>query len=87
MKISFSYKNILKKTREHEKRNGMPKITQNLVILMEPSQNAYDIDLKVGNMCLNQFCIDEDNAFELFGVHFLNELTQYSDDVSKGKGY
>ena len=46
---------------------------QNLVIFMEQATNLYDIDLKAGNMCLNQFIIDEDAAFELSGVHYFKE--------------
>ena len=46
----------------------MSKIMQNLVVLMEPSEDAYDYSLKAGNMILNRFCIDEDAAFELSGV-------------------
>ena len=65
----------------------MSKIMQNLVVLMEPSGNACYIDLKGGNMCLNRFCIEEDDAFELSGVHYLKKRTQYSGDKSKGKEY
>jgi len=46
----------------------MTKIMQNLVVLTEPTEDAYDVSLKGGNMILNRFCIDEDAAFELSGV-------------------
>ena len=46
----------------------MAKIMQNLVVMMDPSQDAYNLSLKGGNMILNRFCIDEDAAFELSGV-------------------
>ena len=49
----------------------MSKIMQNLVVLMEPSKDAYDHSLKAGNMIFNRFCIDEDAAFELSGVNYL----------------
>ena len=49
----------------------MPKIMQNLVFLMESSENAEVVSLKFGDMCLNRFCIDEDAAFELSCVHYL----------------
>ena len=49
----------------------MSKIKQNLVVLMEPSEDAWRIHLKVGNMIFNRFCIDEDAAFELSGVYYL----------------
>ena len=69
----------------------MPKIVQNLVILMEPSDDAYDVSLKGGDMCLNRFCIDEDAAFELSGVNYLKKSSYesgYTTDMeSKGKRY
>ena len=48
----------------------MSKIMQNLVVLIEPSEKAYETPLKGGNMILNRFCIDEDAAFELSGVNY-----------------
>ena len=51
----------------------MSKIMQNLVVFMEPSEDADDVSLKVGNMILNRFCIDEDAAFELSGVNYLEK--------------
>ena len=44
----------------------MSKVMQNLVVLMEPSKDAWD-------MILNRFCIDEDAAFELSGVNYLKK--------------
>ena len=63
----------------------MPKIMQNLVVLMEPSELANNVSLKAGNMFFNRFCIEEDAAYELSGVHYL-ELS-YEEDKWKGKGY
>ena len=61
---------------------------QNLVLLMEPSEDAYDIDLKGGNMCLNRFSIDEEAAFEISGVHYLKKKCyEIQDEILKGKGY
>ena len=54
---------------------------QNLVFLMEPSHDAHRIDIKAGNMYLNRFCIDEDAAFEISGVHYLEKL---SEDIAYG---
>ena len=53
----------------------MSKNMQNLVLLMEPSKDDWIIDLKVGNMSLNRFCIDEDAAFESSGVHYLEKTS------------
>ena len=62
---------------------------QNLVVLIEPSENAYNINLKAGNMFLNRFCIDEDAAFELSGVHYLKKSScyiTYGDPKRKSEG-
>ena len=74
----------------------MSKIKQNLVILIEPPENDYEISRKGGTMFLNRFCIDEEAAFELSEVSYFKKL-QFSDIIypkdehlerkSKGKGY
>ena len=51
----------------------MSKNIQNLVLLMEPSENGHQISFKGGKMCFNRFSIDEDAAFELSGVHYLEK--------------
>ena len=48
---------------------------QNLVILMEPSLDGDKVSVKAGNMILNRFCIDEDAACELSGIHYLKEAS------------
>ena len=53
---------------------------QNLVVLMEPSEVAYNLSLKSGNMILNRFCIDEDAAFELFGVNYFKKSSHKIND-------
>ena len=60
----------------------MSKIMQNLVVLMEPSEDAHITPLKGGNMILNRFCIDEDAAFELSGVNYLKKS---SKDIEFGE--
>ena len=68
---------------------------QNLVVLMEPYEDAYQISLKGGNMILNRFCIDEDASFELSGVNYLkpssrnmsNFFTCYYNDYRNYNDY
>ena len=48
---------------------------QNLVVLMDPSDKPFDISMKGGNMFFNRFCVDEDAAFELSGVHYLRKAS------------
>ena len=67
----------------------MSKTMQKLVVVIEPPEDAFDICWKGAKMCLNLFCIDEDAAFELSGVHYFkksskNNSLQYQ---LKGKGY
>ena len=49
------------------------KIMQNLALLMDPCEEAYDTSLKEGNMYMNRFCIDEDASFELSGVNYFQK--------------
>ena len=69
----------------------MSKIMQNLVVLMEPSEYAYNTSVKGGNMILNRFCIDEDAGFELSGVSRLSSICHISSKIKarteKGKEY
>ena len=66
----------------------MSKKMQNLVVFMEPDERAYRTHLKGGNMILNRFCIDEDAAFELSGVNYLEKESKYrTNSEEKGKEY
>ena len=60
------------------------KTKQNLVVLMEPSEDAHQTPLKAGNMILNRFCIDEDAAFELSGVEYLLTRSTVRHQLEKG---
>ena len=55
----------------------MPKIMQNVVVLIEPPYDAFETPLKAGNMILNRFCIDESAAFELCSVVYLKKSPRY----------
>ena len=48
---------------------------QNLVIFMEPGAFPFDISSKGGKMYFNRFCIDEDDAFELFEVRYFEPFS------------
>ena len=69
----------------------MSKVMQNLVVLMDPSEDDWITPLKGGNMILNRFCIDEEAAFELSGVHSLKKYSYWSANKQirseKGKEY
>ena len=53
---------------------------QNLVLLIEPSDDGPRISTKAGNMCLNRFVIDEAAAFELSRVSYLEKFPDKMDD-------
>ena len=63
------------------------KSMQNLVVLMEPSEHASNISSKAGMMILNRFCIDEDAAFELSGVHHLKYFYYNPEKGMEYSGY
>ena len=73
----------------------MTKTIQNLVVLLEPSEDIYNVSSKGARMCLNRFCIDEDAAFELSGVYYLEKSSTkiiFKKDFeverkTKGNGY
>ena len=69
----------------------MSKEMQNLVFLMEPPLNSRRTSLKAGNMWLNRFLIDEDAAFELSGVNYLEKdvtpfVTPFAQERMEMKG-
>ena len=64
----------------------MSKKMQNLVVLIEPSEYVPESFWKAENMILNRFCIDEDAAFELSGVYYLNQYDLEGDGEQKEKG-
>ena len=53
---------------------------QNLLVLLDPVEDAWDISCKFGNVFLNRFCIDEDAAVELSGIHFLKQWSKKDRD-------
>ena len=68
----------------------MSKKMQNLFVFMEPTEDAWQTHLKAGNMILNRFCIDEDAAFELSGVNYLEKSSFDMEEYKrkeKGKEY
>ena len=78
----------------------MSKGQQNLIVLKEPSHErevpfVYETPFEAGNMCLNRFCIDEDAAFELSGINYLEKSVVFMNNIydyklkqkQKGKEY
>ena len=51
-------------------------MSQNLYFLIEPNSIPYEFPLKISNLYLNRFAIDEDAAFEILGVDYLHLSSQ-----------
>ena len=61
---------------------------QNMFVLMNPHDSAWDVSVKGGNMILNRFCIDEDAGFELSGISCLKSTFVTREKLEeKGKEY
>ena len=64
---------------------------QNLVVFIEPSDDASNISSKAAILYLNRFCIDEESACELSGVYYLKSeeplnFTLKQKEEGKGEG-
>ena len=42
-----------------------------IVLFVEPTDEKWSIGPKLGNWYINWFCIHEDAAFEVLGIHYL----------------
>ena len=49
----------------------MPKLMQKIVLFVEPQQEKYGRPLKIGNLFMNRFSIDEDRWNELLKIYYL----------------
>ena len=60
---------------------------QNVILFLEPSDDAYNVSMKAGNSYFNRFGIDEDAGFELLGVYYLKKsFRKMSDDLNEDYG-
>ena len=44
---------------------------QKIVLFFEPQQQKYDTPLKIGNLFINRFGIDEDGSHEILEIYYL----------------
>ena len=63
---------------------------QNLIVFIEPSEDASNISFKAGKLYMNRFCINEESASELSGVYELKSeeplrITLKQKPEGKGK--
>lgn len=69
-------KNIL--SEKHKTTKTIPKSMQNILIFIEPNDQAFITPEKIAHLYMNRFFIDEDAGFELLGVC---ELSKSSDRI------
>ena len=55
---------------------------QKIILFIEPNEDAYNTPVKIGNLCMNIFTIDEDASFEIKNIF---ELVKTS--VKNYRGY
>ena len=64
---------------------------QNLVVFIEPSEDASNVSEKAGKLYFNRFCVDEDAACELSGVYNLkessSELARFAKYVDRSEQF
>ena len=58
---------------------------QNIILFMDASGRDYETSQKSGNSFMNRVAIDEDAAFEIIGIHYLE--TQQSFNKPYGGGF
>ena len=51
----------------------MSKNSQKIVLFIEPSDHACDTPLKIGNLFMNRFAVDEDAASEILKIFELDK--------------
>ena len=64
------------------KKRKMSKIMQKIVLFIEPSDDAWQTPLKIGNLFMNRFVVNEDAASEVVKIF---ELDKTSLKISRPK--
>ena len=65
----------------------MSKIMQKIVLFIEPSGHAFETPLKIGNLFMNRFAVDEDGASEILKIFELDKTSfkmAYPDNSEYG---
>ena len=61
-------------------------MSQKLIFIVEPSENDFRNPLKIGNIFFNRFGVNEDEAFELLGIYYLQK-SSFAMGYPKHKDY
>ena len=66
----------------------VPKYMNKIVLFIEPSDHAFVTNLKIGNLFMNRFAIDESAGFEILNVLELGKTPlKMSDPGHSNKNY
>ena len=57
---------------------------QKIVLFIEPNDRAYETPLKIGNLFMNRFAVDEDAAFEILKIFELEKYPDVEEQQEKG---
>ena len=55
----------------------MPKYMHQVIFMIEPNDDKYWTNEKIGNIFMNRFTIDEDAAFEILQIFELQKTSEY----------
>ena len=62
----------------------MSKIMQKIVLFIEPSGDAFETPVKIGNLFMNRFVVEEDTGFEILKIFELDKIsTKISNSFAK----
>ena len=53
----------------------MPKLMQKVVLFIEPQQEKCITPLKIGNLFMNRFAIEEDGCHEILKIYLLEKTS------------
>ena len=62
------------------------KISQKIVLFIEPNEFAWQTPLKIGNLFINRFAVDEDAASEVLKIFELEKYPMSFDEEYRQKG-
>ena len=75
--IKWHYIGTIRAENILEKRTGkMPKYMHQVIIMIEPNDEKYWTNEKIGNLFMNRFTIDEDAAFEIPKIFQLQKTSE-----------
>ena len=59
---------------------------QKIILFVEPSDDAYETPVKIGNLFMNRFAVDEDASIEILKIFELCKIPAFKTVATWGKG-